>query len=480
MWIRDGREYTSTGKEKQPRWYTRWKCDACQDCILRREGLNQKPHPCKQCRARERRSIDGPWKLVGKPFREMRNADTSLRLYQRWKCTGCGNSTVNRAEPLAIPDPCRHCQLRELKRHKHGRLTVLGPIVSKAYGKKDKRQCLCVLCRCDCGIVQDVRVEVLLGGSGQCNQCAALNRTNRSRAARIKDMKVRTFGWWKYIGEVPRDQWKTFGRRKQIAHTSKFLCLGCNAEHLMFVRKVTTGKTLSCSRCINARNARLRIDLSDADREAGGKLLKRTDPMSERHPDYWGYVNTFMELVCPANSNPTRRGTRVSKMNPARRAAYRLFVKENAIERTVRSVLRREVAAKSAGRKEQVGAVNCDRHCFCSREFLFDYIESFFSTTMNWNNYGHGKGKWSIDHFFPVAKALELRLGKYVNHWKNLVPISFRLNSIKSSIVLPEAVDHFYNIVDEVKGMASEPAAVITYSEEELRELIRRARKRAK
>jgi hypothetical protein len=292
-------------------------------------------------------------------------------------------------------------------------------------------------------------------------------------------MKERTFGWWKYLGEVPRTQWKTFGSRKGKAHTSQFLCLGCNTEHLMFVRKVKTGKTLACSRCVHARNARMRLDISDADREAGGELLKRTDTISESHPDYWGHVNTFMEVVCPAQSNPARRGTRVCNMNPARRAAYRLFVKENAIASTVRSVLRREVAAKAAKRKEQVGAVNCERHCFCSREFLFKHIESYFSETLNWNNYGHGKGKWSLDHFFPVARALELGLVKYVNHWKNLMPISFRLNSIKSSIVVPEAVEHFYHIVDEVKGVASEPAAVIIYSEEDMRALIKRARKKA-
>ena len=58
------------------------------------------------------------------------------------------------------------------------------------------------------------------------------------------------------------------------------------------------------------------------------------------------------------------------------------------------------------------------------------------------------------------------------------MPISFRLNSIKSSIVLPEAVEHFYRIIDEVDGVASEPAAVVTYSEEDMWALIKRARKR--
>jgi hypothetical protein len=476
MWSKDGREYISIGKDKSRRWYTRWKCDACEDCIRRREDLKQKPRSCKKCKARERRSIRGPWVPDGTPFCEMRNADKTPRSYQRWKCTACGNSTVNRAEPLVIPDPCRDCQLRALKSNKHGSLTVLGPIVSEFYGNK-QRQRLCVTCKCDCGNVQNVAVDVLSRGTGQCNQCATSNRSNRGRDAQIEAIKGRTFGWWKYLGEVPRIQWKRVGSRKLKAHTSQFLCLGCNTEHLMFVRKVTAGKTLACSRCIHARNARLRLDLSDADREAGGQLLKRTDSMSESHPDYWGHVDTFMQLVCPATSNPARRGTKVCNMNPARRAAYRLFVKENAITRTVRSVLRREVAAKAAGRKEQVGAVNCERHCYCSREFLFKYIESFFSESLNWNNYGHGKGKWSIDHFFPVASALEFGIVKYVNHWKNLMPISFRLNSIKSSIVLPEAVEHFYRIIDEVEGVASEPAAVITYSEEDMRALIRRARK---
>ena len=46
MWLKDGREYTSIGKEKTRRWYIKWKCDGCKDCTLRREDQNKTPCRC--------------------------------------------------------------------------------------------------------------------------------------------------------------------------------------------------------------------------------------------------------------------------------------------------------------------------------------------------------------------------------------------------------------------------------------------------
>ena len=34
----------------------------------------------------------------------------------------------------------------------------------------------------------------------------------------------------------------------------------------------------------------------------------------------------------------------------------------------------------------------------CTGEEYDAYLESHFQDGMSWDNYGHGKGKWSIDH----------------------------------------------------------------------------------
>jgi hypothetical protein len=57
----------------------------------------------------------------------------------------------------------------------------------------------------------------------------------------------------------------------------------------------------------------------------------------------------------------------------------------------------------------------------CSKDELFEYIESKFTEGMNWENYG----KWHIDHIKPCASFDLTRVEeqKKCFHWKNLQPL---------------------------------------------------------
>lgn len=39
----------------------------------------------------------------------------------------------------------------------------------------------------------------------------------------------------------------------------------------------------------------------------------------------------------------------------------------------------------------------------CAVPELRSYLESKFQSGMSWENYGYGKGKWNIDHIFPLS-----------------------------------------------------------------------------
>ena len=66
----------------------------------------------------------------------------------------------------------------------------------------------------------------------------------------------------------------------------------------------------------------------------------------------------------------------------------------------------------------------------CSVKDFKKHVETQFEPGMTWENYGKGKGKWSIDHI----KALDnSEIGEKVNHFTNLRPMWYSENSRKGS-----------------------------------------------
>ena len=65
-----------------------------------------------------------------------------------------------------------------------------------------------------------------------------------------------------------------------------------------------------------------------------------------------------------------------------------------------------------------------------------DYIEGMFEPWMNWDNHGHGIGKWALQHIIPRTYA-ETEDDIYrLNYYKNLMPMDFSDNgSLKDRIL---------------------------------------------
>lgn len=71
----------------------------------------------------------------------------------------------------------------------------------------------------------------------------------------------------------------------------------------------------------------------------------------------------------------------------------------------------------------------------CDKKELTLYLESRWLTDMTWDNYGHGKGKWVVDHIIPVA-AFDLMNPedqKKCFHYTNLQPLWWEDNMSKGA-----------------------------------------------
>lgn len=66
-------------------------------------------------------------------------------------------------------------------------------------------------------------------------------------------------------------------------------------------------------------------------------------------------------------------------------------------------------------------------------EILKQHIERQFTKGMSWDNHGVGKGKWHIDHIYPLAKAIDEKELIKLCHYTNLQPLWSKENISKGA-----------------------------------------------
>jgi hypothetical protein len=79
-----------------------------------------------------------------------------------------------------------------------------------------------------------------------------------------------------------------------------------------------------------------------------------------------------------------------------------------------------------------------------------DYIEGMFEPWMNWDNHGHGRGKWALQHIIPKTYA-ETEDDIYrLNYYKNLMPMDFSDNGALHDRILRYQLNewHYDNCAD--------------------------------
>jgi predicted nucleic acid-binding Zn ribbon protein len=79
-----------------------------------------------------------------------------------------------------------------------------------------------------------------------------------------------------------------------------------------------------------------------------------------------------------------------------------------------------------------------------------DYIEGMFEPWMTWDNHGHGRGKWALQHIIPKTYA-ETEDDIYrLNYYKNLMPMDFSDNGALHDRILRYQLNewHYDNCSD--------------------------------
>lgn len=79
-----------------------------------------------------------------------------------------------------------------------------------------------------------------------------------------------------------------------------------------------------------------------------------------------------------------------------------------------------------------------------------DYIEGMFEPWMTWDNHGHGRGKWALQHIIPKSFA-EIEDDIYrLNYYKNLMPMDFSDNGALHDRILRYQLNewHYDNCTD--------------------------------
>lgn len=76
----------------------------------------------------------------------------------------------------------------------------------------------------------------------------------------------------------------------------------------------------------------------------------------------------------------------------------------------------------------------------CTLEHLRTHLESQFTEGMHWGNHGKGRGKWQVDHIYPLSQIDPTNedLVRRALHWKNLRPMWAIENISKGKNVICE------------------------------------------
>lgn len=168
----------------------------------------------------------------------------------------------------------------------------------------------------------------------------------------------------------------------------------CKHGHVAWRRT----KDCICSDCQKIIRAKWRNENRDLHNSWGRrnpeKRAKSQKGYLERHPERRSksaldWIDRNREQF---NAQQSSRKKRKRQTDPDWR------LRQNLRNR-IRKALLLGVAAKAASTEDLIG---------CTIEKLKAHLASLFTAGMTWDNYGHGRHKWNIDHVVPCA-AFDLR-----------------------------------------------------------------------
>ena len=136
-----------------------------------------------------------------------------------------------------------------------------------------------------------------------------------------------------------------------------------------------------------------------------------------------------------------------------RKRSRRLLPSVNCVNRLLADRLRQRLSKALRGSTRSGSAV---RDLGCSIEYLKRQLQSMFKPGMSWDNYGHGKGCWTLDHIIPlsIVDLTDRKQFVLVCHYTNLQPLWFEENISKGNrtavgvLLRPGSIDDFiYQVI---------------------------------
>lgn len=138
----------------------------------------------------------------------------------------------------------------------------------------------------------------------------------------------------------------------------------------------------------------------------------------EANPEMWAAQQERNKQRWLANPEPLREYRRAYyARNPWQKIRKAIFGR-------IKSIMNGRVLSKK--KSQLIG---------CSAQELRDHIESQFTGSMRWDNYGRGSDKWCVDHIRPIASfdMNDPAQQEAAMHFTNLAPLWFKDNCSKSS-----------------------------------------------
>lgn len=218
-----------------------------------------------------------------------------------------------------------------------------------------------------------------------------------------------------------------------------------------FTRNIVSGSTIRCKRC-RAKpmsEAERKVKQREWGRKWAQKNPEKVEALRKRfksnNPDYhreW-YGKNRDKAVASVSAYNKRNRPKINAYERKKRREDPQFRMAKVLRGRIRSALKKFV------RGDEVVDVSAVRHLGCSLAHFVRHLESHFSESMSWANYGNGRDKWNVEHIYPVSGAnlAEPAEARAVFNWRNQIPMWDSDNKSKKDRITTAARRLFKRLV---------------------------------
>lgn len=224
-------------------------------------------------------------------------------------------------------------------------------------------------------------------------------------------------------------------------NTHTGICYGCSRANQRKYFKTDKGKEAlkRASKSDALKKAQAKYRISDKGKEAlrkGQKKYKQTEK---------GKISRKKTEQTTAFKESVKRYKKTEAGKKSNAQAQRIYYEkhpEKKISLRLRNYIREIL--KSSNTKKNLSSIELTG---CTQDELVKHIEKQFLYEMNWENYGHGEGKWHVDHIVPINyfeknyDFSNLDIQKIAFNYSNLQPMWGHENQSKGAKISKEKAE---------------------------------------